>query len=368
MITMPPIPPRRHEEVKRYDLRKFSDFVNSSDEAFRRSLSSGFYIDDVALFKQNFDLFLKMLSTNWFKTVSCHDYECLRFIENELRDCVGVQLVLADDFQNRDRSYINIDEFEKTGILIPMTYSTWDVQSSKDIPVAAYYSNFGNYQPMGIAQFPKVSREFLSKLNDVIGEVATQWKGYTDLDKVILISNYLQDRVQFVADNNISEGQKGIYVTDSNGIAVNRNVHSPATVLFQQFGVCEGIANATTLLLNNPIVNVNARSVFGSSHVWNIVFVDGQFYFTDNTWSITRNESQYPESLKAKDFTSEYLLLGSKKMEELGHHEAVTILPSFSGEDYPRKKIEERQKVLSKQFRFHNYSQPIFESHLKNND
>lgn len=362
MAELPPLPKRRR--IIQYNLPKFSDYVKHP-ELLLHSKYRSVYIDDVELFKENFDLFLKMLTTNLFETFSCHDYECLKFIEKELTDRYGIRLGLVDDFQNQDRSYINIDEFEKTNIVIPIAYSLWNVQASKDIPIACYHSNVGNYNPFGIDECSRISREFSLGVNDAILGIADDWDNYADLDKVMLISNYLQDKVQYVDNNNVSEGQKGIYITDSNGVDVNRNVHSPETVLFQRFGVCEGIANATTLLLNNPIVNVNARSAFGSSHVWNVIWVDDKFYFSDNTWAITRNKSQYPESLKARVFTSDYLLLGSKKMKELGHHEATTILPPLSDDDYPREKIEERQKVLSKQFQFHDYSQPVFKSYLK---
>ena len=359
--------PRRRQKTIRYELLRFSDFVKHP-ELINHSKYSSIYIDDVNLFKENFDLFLKMLSANFFKRFSCHDYEGLKFIENELKNQANIQVGLVDDFQNKDRSYINIDEFEKTELVIPIAYSSWNVQSSNDIPIACYYSNLGHYSPFGIIGFSKISKEFLPKLNEIISEISNNWDSYTELDKLILISNYLQDRVQYVDENNLSEGKKGIYITDSNGIDVNFNVHNPEVTLLQRFGVCEGIANATTLLLNNPTININARSVFGSNHVWNVVEIDGKFYQVDNTWSITRNESQYPESLKAKDFTSDYLLLGSKKMAELGHHNAATILPQLSDDDYPREKINERQKVLSKQVRFHDYSQPVFKSYLKVNN
>ena len=366
MILLPALPPRHQKQI-RYELPRFSDFVKHP-ELIDRSKYSSIYIDDVNLFKENFDLFLKMISANCFENFSCHDYEGLKFIENELKNQVNITLGLVDDFQNKDRSYINIDEFEKTELVIPIAYSSWNVHSSNDIPIACYYSNLGHYSPFGIIGFSKISKEFLPKLNEIISEINSNWDNYTELDKLILISNYLQDRVQYVDENNSSEGKKGIYITDSNGIDVNLNVHNPEVTLLQRFGVCEGIANATTLLLNNPIINVNVRSVYGSSHVWNVVEIDGNFYQVDNTWAITRNESQYPESLKAKDFTSDYLLLGSKKMTELGHHNAATILPQLSADDYPREMIKERQKVLSKQVRFHDYSQPVFKSYLKVNN
>lgn len=43
------------------------------------------------------------------------------------------------------------------------------------------------------------------------------------------------------------------------------------------------IANLTTLLLNNPIMNVNTRSVYGYSHAWNVIKIGSSQYYIDNT-------------------------------------------------------------------------------------
>lgn len=65
MILLPALPPRHQKQI-RYELPRFSDFVKHP-ELIDRSKYSSIYIDDVNLFKENFDLFLKMISANCLK-------------------------------------------------------------------------------------------------------------------------------------------------------------------------------------------------------------------------------------------------------------------------------------------------------------
>ena len=194
--------------------------------------------------------------------------------------------------------------------------------------------------------------------------MSEKFSRYDDLQKTLLISNYLQRHVQYVDYGNMSEGLQGIYITDSGSIEVGNNVHSPLTVLEQHFGICEGIANATTMLLNNPSFDVNVRSVIGSKHAWNVVQIDGKFYLLDNTWAITRNKSQYEEALKAKTFDSNYFLFGADKANIIGHHVANTVLPEIESSDYSRDKILLQQQLLSKYYSFDNYDPPVFKSRI----
>ena len=96
-----------------------------------------------------------------------------------------------------------------------------------------------------------------------------------------------------------------------------------------------GIANLSTLLLNNEVMNVETESVCGSGHVWNKVLIDGKYYYFDNTWSITRNENVSEEGLIALSFTKKYLLFGNNTANSIGHHnpESIFIYDGVISED-----------------------------------
>ena len=163
-------------------------------------------------------------------------------------------------------------------------------------------------------------------------------------------------------EGNISEASDGIYITDSNGLEIKNQVSFPQTVIFDKYGKCNGIAHATTLLMNNPQINVNMRSVYGGGHTWNVVEIDGKYYYVDNTWAITRNKDRYEESLKAKSFSDEYILFGQKTAAEIGHHVPDTLHKEIETEDFQHEIITETQKRLVKVASFTDYDPPVFSS------
>lgn len=361
---IPALPKRRNNKLEQNRLEKFSDFIGKSAAEIKKNVSHGIYIDDPELFKKNFDLFERIIKMGDFSDVYSKDLSCLQFIEDNLKEPTSLRFGIVDDGENKDRSYIDISYFEKMNISVPLVYTMWNVQMNSDLNTSCYF-NKSTFFPMIADGFKTISLDGLKKIEDIVSSLHDQWGTCTDEEKIILVSNYLQNQVQYVAEQNISEGSKGIYITDSKGIIVNQNVHSAETVLLQGFGVCEGIGNATTLLLNNPTFNMNVRSVRGPGHVWNVCEIGGKYYYLDNTWSITRNEEQYPDSLKASSFTSKYLLFGSETASVMGHHEANSVIPAIERFDYPQESIVQTQKCLVKKANFSGYNKPVFESKLK---
>ena len=111
-----------------------------------------------------------------------------------------------------------------------------------------------------------------------------------------------------------------------------------------------GIANTSTLLLNNPQMNMEVESVYGCSHVWNKVLIDGKYYYFDNTWSITRNENMSEEGLIALSFSKKYLCFGQKTATAIGHHdpESTFIYDGIISEDDAIQTNYEQQFVYQK--------------------
>ncbi len=80
------------------------------------------------------------------------------------------------------------------------------------------------------------------------------------------------------------------------------------------------IANLSTLLLNNPVFDVETETVIGAEHVWNKVLIDGKYYYFDNTWAITRSEYGHPDGLITLKFSKKYLLFGNETALEIPAH------------------------------------------------
>ena len=264
---------------------------------------------------------------------------------------------LVDDYQNKNRSYIDMTKFIKHEFYIPLSYFMWGVK----------FKDFCNVHCLRLIEFDtmasingdkKLYKTILEKIKEILKEMNTS--NLSDLDKCILISNYLQSKVQYVEGGFESHADK-IYVIDANKEEVtSEKVGSVNSVINENYGLCMAIANTTTLLLNNPIFNVNVRSVFGSGHVWNVATIDGKLYYIDNTWSITRNKNRVEGALKATNFTDDYLLFGQVTANNIGHHKLCCYIDGMlQSEDYDRDTISRQVKILSKQYVFQNYSDKL---------
>ncbi len=365
---MPPaLPPKKktgNEEPRTY-FTKLSDYIGKTTEEIEKHFCYSIYIDSIDLLKNNFDLVKKLISIKKGLTFYSESYECLKLFEEKLDAPEDVTLSLIDDFENKDRSYIDLSFFQKAKIEIPFPYILW-IPQIPDHQQISLYHNCITLHPYCSNSYQCVSLEKLKKIRQIIHILSEQYKGLSDLEKVILISNYIQDHVQYVAAKNKSEASDGTYITDSKGLEITRQlVDSPENVLLSNFGLCNGIAHATTLLLNNPEMNVNTRAVVGGGHVWNVVLVDGKYYYIDNTWSITRNDDRYPGSLKARKFSSAYLLFGTDKARTLGHHIPESYTPPVEQTDLSSETLKDPKKKLAKVASFEDYQKPVFASRLE---
>ena len=360
----PALPPRRKRTYISNCI--FSDLIKMSEQELNLINIPYIYISDLEFLKANFDSLKRLLKTGKFNKIGSTSFECLKYIEENLDDCPPLILTLIDDYEIKDRSYINPLEFTKTTLEIPLSYLLWMKELHPSQKVSLYMlKTYDKPQPAGSNDYEYFSLESLKRIREIISILAEKCQGLSDIEKTILVSNYIQNHVQFVEENNKSQADQ-IYITDSKGQDVTiPAVGSPENVLLHNYGVCNGIANASMLLLNNPEMRVNVRSVKGQGHVWNVILLDGKYYIFDNTWSITRNKDRYPESLKARSFSSDYLFLGSETASIIGHHTANVFGPIIAQEDLSREVVEESQKRLVKIASFSNYDEPVFASHIQ---
>ena len=184
-------------------------------------------------------------------------------------------------------------------------------------------SNYLN--PTSINGNKKLSYDDYVSISRKIEELS-KFNCKNEKEKVALISDYIQSQTQYI-DGYESVSSKGTFITPDFPEYIDYRSKSGLveTVINDNNGVCMGIANASTLLLNNPQVDLEVESVYGCSHVWNKVLIDGKYYYFDNTWSITRNENMSEEGLIGLSFTRKYLLFGQKTANAIGHHDPQSI-------------------------------------------
>lgn len=356
-MTNPPKLPKRssisNNESKHYTY-KLKDFIGKSDE-FIKTANTGSILVDYPNLIDNIDLLKHILALLGIIQINCLDYESALFLENNLEN--KVDLALVDDYENKDRSYIDTTKFVKHNFYIPLSYFMWGVKFENSCNIRCLrYKQYDNMTSVNGDNI--LYRETLERIKEIIQNINSS--ELSDIDKCILVSNYLQSKVQYVANSLKSHADK-VYVIEADEKDVtSKKVGSVDSVINENYGLCMAISNTTTLLLNNPIMNVNVRSLYGDSHVWNIITIDGKQYYIDNTWSITRNKSRMEEALKATNFSDEYLLFGSNTSNNIGLHNSLCYINGeLEQEDYSKKDIQERVRVLSKKHRFSDYERTL---------
>ena len=117
--------PRRINPIQnRINIYKFSELLHRTDEELSYNGYRNIYLDDSNLVRDNLDFIDKLISLKYAGFFS-HDYSILKTIEERLQDKTKISLKLIDDFENKDRSYIDVPSFEKASLEIPLTYAFW---------------------------------------------------------------------------------------------------------------------------------------------------------------------------------------------------------------------------------------------------
>ena len=351
---IPKLPPRRtnvsHVPEMTNKAYKLSELIGKSEDFILNSCLD-IFVDNVDILKANFEEFKRIISIKSSKSsvdVYCSDYESLLFLEKNPIDN-KLYYHLVDDGLNKDRSYIDLDRFERITFKIPLIYTLWGVKSSKDIDVNCFrFINDLGDKSFSLNGNESISLENLRRFKELALKLKEKVSNGTDIEKCLVVSDYIQDHVQFVQDRD-TKAQDGIYHVDYQGKEVTHKIVSSAeTIINESFGICMAFSNATSLLLNNPIMNVDIRSVSGGSHAWNVVTIPEGTYFIDNSWAVTRNPNRVDNALKATKFTNAYLLFGSKTASLVGQHVPNSYLfnKQLEEDDFDREKLSQIEKNM----------------------
>ena len=167
-----------------------------------------------------------------------------------------------------------------------------------------------------------------------------QFNTYTSMDQVIGIefmprytmTKEQADEYQAQIDAVVEEWMAGIGPNDSdfakskyvfetlvNQVEYNKNSENNQNILSVFLGkstVCQGYADATQYLLQqlgiqSAVVRGKAN---GEAHAWNLVRLDGEYYFTDTTWGNSRY--LMPDSSIQKFVNYDYLNATTAFMQE----------------------------------------------------
>lgn len=224
---------------------------------------------------------------------------------------------LLNDYEMSNRSNIDFSHMNYYEVYVPLDYMMHMPNSN-----VTYYTDNevreGNCIISGRADNRKSHQELPNMINGIVDEIFGKlpMEELDDVDKSVLVSNWIQRKMQFIEGRKSwVQGKK--YICDEFNFN-NGDVHDMLTAIQHNYGVCSAFAGLSVALLNNPRVNCKCNLVFSmeGGHTYFVQHVDGKQYVVDNTWGITRNPNKMGEALKAKSFSDEYLLIGNDKLNE----------------------------------------------------
>lgn len=225
---------------------------------------------------------------------------------------------LVDDGQRVSREYMDLTKLKHVDVRIPLTYLMWGVKFNDLVKIYDYVSFYNNeiWADSSSSNCNRnISLENLKKIRSVLQNLERYNPKSTE-EKVYLVSDYIQSRTQFI-QNSESVSSRGTFVTPT---CSGNDSGLVETVNNDGYGVCVGITNLSTLLLNNPTFDTETESTFGDHHAWNKVLVDGKYYYFDTTWNITRSNDPCESGLITLSFQDKFLLFGKDTALTIGHH------------------------------------------------
>lgn len=314
-------------------------------------------------------------------TFTSEKYEYAKII-SKLFEKVNVRkrFELINDFQIRNRNEIDFSVLTFDEVVIPYDYYMY-MENKRGITEYGYRYVNNN----GVVTYDSSRDSVLSligidyKIEQVLDEIFSgiDINELTDVDKSILISNWLQKNVQFFEGKESKVGDRLFICDDYNE---RYDLENPSTLLDKHVGVCAAFSKVSLLLLMHPKVGCKCNLVPVSGHLFFIQDIDNHKYAIDNTWCVTRNKNHYVdelgnESLKAMEFNDEYLLFGQEKIEESEdikkYHTTNSYLGNFniSLSDFPRDIIKKSvEKLTQLGVEFYYDVNPVYMQYCSKND
>lgn len=145
-----------------------------------------------------------------------------------------------------------------------------------------------------------------TRVNEIYGALIQD--GMDPVSKIKVIHDYL-------IQNSTYDQEKADNIVD--GKIIKENAYSSETamgVLTQGYGICSGFSDAMELFLIK--MGIPTYKITSTTHIWNLVYLDGKWYHLDLTWD------NPIVSGSGKLLLHDFFLINTAKLKEIdtGHH------------------------------------------------
>ena len=176
---------------------KLSELTQLSDNEIKEKCYA--IIVNINSINENLELFRRCIDKVGITNFFCQDYESALLIDKYFKkykkeDGKVAEIGLIDDDKMIDRSYIDITQFDN--ITIPCTYVMWGVKYDDKIKISRNTTSEG-VPSNGASYTYYYDRETLSECERLASMISEFPEPLTDVEKVIIISNYMQKYFHF---------------------------------------------------------------------------------------------------------------------------------------------------------------------------
>lgn len=131
---------------------------------------------------------------------------------------------------------------------------------------------YGGDYTLGITINKAYSDEEINKINEIVDNVIEEklTNSTPTKEKIKIIHDYIIDNTEY---------DKLKYENKEDTTYKSNTAYG---VLLEGFGTCNGYADAMSIFLNK--INVINYKISNNEHIWNLVYLDGNWYHLDLTW------------------------------------------------------------------------------------